>query len=76
MENYVLQSLMNQFEVTPRYWPQANPPDEADFLIQRENDAIPMEVKAEKNLQSRSLKKYKGLYGDQSDFAFVFRWRT
>ena len=64
-ENYVLQSLMNQFEVVPRYWSQANPPYEVDFLIQRENDVIPVEVKAERNLRSRSLKKYKELFGDQ-----------
>lgn len=64
-ENYVLQSLMNQFEVVPRYWSQANLPYEVDFLIQRENDVIPVEVKAERNLRSRSLKKYKELFGDQ-----------
>ena len=33
-ENYVLQALQNQFEVTPRYWSQTNPPYEVDFLIQ------------------------------------------
>ena len=42
-----------------------NPLYEVDFLIQRENDVIPVEVKAERNLRSRSLKKYKELFGDQ-----------
>ena len=37
-ENFVLQTLITQFEVTPRYWTQTNPPYEVDFLIQREND--------------------------------------
>jgi len=62
-ENYVLQSLRNQFEVTPRYWSQVNPPYEVDFIIQRENDIIPVEVKAETNTEARSLKKYKEKFG-------------
>lgn len=43
-ENFVLQSLIPQFEVTPRYWTQTNPPYEVDFLIQRGNDIFPVEV--------------------------------
>ena len=35
------------FEVMPRYWSQNNPPYEVDFLIQRENDIFPVEVKSE-----------------------------
>ena len=64
-ENYVLQTLVTQFEVEPRYWSQTNPPYEVDFLIQRENDIFPVEVKAETNTKSRSLKKYKELFADQ-----------
>lgn len=64
-ENYVPQALLNQFEVTPRYWSQVNPPYEVDFIIQRENEIIPVEVKAEDNITSKSLKKYKGLFGDK-----------
>ena len=64
-ENYVLQTLVNQFEVTPRYWSQSNPPYEVDFLIQRENDIFPIEVKAEGNITSRSLKKFKELFSDK-----------
>ena len=64
-ENYVLQALVTQFEVEPRYWSQTNPPYEVDFLIQRENDIFPVEVKAETNTKSRSLKKYKELFADQ-----------
>lgn len=61
-ENFVLQSLITQFEVMPRYWSQNNPPYKVDFLIQRENDIIPIEVKSEKNIASRSLKKFKELF--------------
>ena len=64
-ENYVLQSLIPQFEVTPRYWTQTNPPYEVDFLIQRENDIFPIEVKSEANTSSKSLKKFKELFPDQ-----------
>ena len=64
-ENYVLQTLLTQFEVMPRYWSQANPPYEVDFVIQRENDIFPLEVKAESNTKSRSLRKYKEHFGDK-----------
>ena len=63
-ENFVLQSLIPQFEVMPRYWSQSNPPYEVDFLIQRKNEIIPVEVKSEANITSKSLKKYKELFPD------------
>lgn len=64
-ENFVLQTLITQFEVAPRYWTQSNPPYEVDFLIQRENDIFPVEVKSETNTSSRSLKKFKELFPDK-----------
>ena len=64
-ENFVLQTLVTQYEVTPRYWTKTNPPYEVDFLIQRENDIFPVEVKSESNTASRSLKKYKELFSDK-----------
>lgn len=64
-ENFVLQSLLNQFEVTPRYWSQNNPPYDVDFLIQRDNDIFPVEVKAETNTTSKSLRKFKELFPEQ-----------
>ena len=64
-ENFVLQTLITRFEVMPRYWSQNNPPYEIDFLIQRENDIIPVEVKSETNITSRSLKKFKELFPDK-----------
>ena len=36
-----------------------------DFLIQRENDIIPVDVKSETNTTSKSLKKFKELFPDQ-----------
>ena len=64
-ENFVLQTLITQFEVVPRYWTQTNPPYEVDFLIQRENDIFPIEVKAETNTTSKSIKKFKELFPDK-----------
>lgn len=72
IENFVLQTLVTQFEVVPRYWTQSNPPNEVDFLIQRENDIIPVEVKSETNTTSKSLKKFKELFPDQVKFRVRF----
>lgn len=63
-ENYVLQALQNQFETMPRYW-AIDARYELDFLIQRENDIFPVEVKSESNVESLSLKKYKEKYKDR-----------
>ena len=63
-QNFVLQTLITQFEVIPRYWSQTNPPYEVDFIIQRENDIFPIEVKSNANTQSKSLKKFKELFYD------------
>lgn len=64
-ENFVLQTLVPQFEVLPRYWSQTNPPYEVDFLIQRENDIFPVEVKSETNITGKSLRKFKELFPDK-----------
>ena len=64
-ENYVLQTLICQFEVQPRYWSQSNPPYEVDFLIQRENDIIPIEVKSDTNITGKSIRKFKELFPNQ-----------
>ena len=64
-ENYIMQALKNQFEATPRYWATDHPRYEVDFLIQRENDIIPVEVKSEDNVKSQSLKLYKEKFSDK-----------
>lgn len=62
-ENYILESLENQFETKARYW--TDNIYEVDFLIQHENQVIPIEVKAGINLKSRSLKKFTEKYKDE-----------
>ena len=71
-ENYVLQALINQFEVMPRYWTNANPPYEVDFMLQRENDIFPVEVKSESNVESISLRRYKGKFPEQTKLRIRF----
>lgn len=61
-ENYILQSLIPQFEVSPRYW--SDNVYEVDFIIQNENNILPIEVKAEKNTKGKSLLKFKEKYSD------------
>lgn len=36
-----------------------------DFLIQRENDIFPVEVKSETNTSGKSMKKFKELFSDK-----------
>lgn len=40
------------------YWANPNSTAEIDFVIQQQNEIIPIEVKAEENLKSKSLKTY------------------
>ena len=56
-ENYVLQSLVMQFETPPRYWTSGNKA-EIDFLIQYENSIIPIEVKSVASVTGKSLTLY------------------
>lgn len=54
IENYILQSIVNQFEDVPRYWASGNTA-ELDFIVQYQNEIIPIEVKSDENVKSRSL---------------------
>tara|TARA_B110000046_G_scaffold81_1_gene109 strand:+ start:535 stop:1851 length:1317 start_codon:yes stop_codon:yes gene_type:complete len=56
-ENYILQSLVTQFDDLPRYWSSGNTA-EVDFIVQYENNIIPIEVKSDENIKSRSLQLY------------------
>ena len=57
-ENYILQSLITQFPKKPHYWTSGNQA-EIDFFITHENQIIPMEVKSDINIKSRSLTLYR-----------------
>jgi len=60
-ENFILQHLTANFEGTPRYWTSGNQA-EVDFLIQVKNDVIPIEVKSDESIRSKSLSVYNDLY--------------
>lgn len=56
-ENYVLQSLVSQLEVLPRYWTSAGKA-EVDFVVQMGTDIVPIEVKSDTRLGGKSLAIY------------------
>lgn len=60
-ENFVLQHLIANFEGIPRYWTSGSQA-EVDFLVQMKNDIIPIEVKSDENIRSKSLTVYNDLY--------------
>lgn len=57
-EQYVLQQIMSDTTYTPYYYGTAAATFEQDFLIQKGMDAVPIEVKAETNIHSKSLKAF------------------
>ncbi|MCD7882813.1 MAG: ATP-binding protein [Lachnospiraceae bacterium] len=61
-EQYVLQQLKTDPENDIFYWTAENGTAEIDFLIQTEEDIVPLEVKAEENLQAKSLKLFSQKY--------------
>jgi predicted AAA+ superfamily ATPase len=60
-EQFVLQQLISQ-GYQPYYWSPENSETEIDFLIQKENQVVPIEVKSAENIRSRSLKSYYDKY--------------
>ena len=68
-EQYVLQELIAGEKYTPYYYSGEKSTYETDFVIQRGSDVIPIEVKAEENLKSKSLRFYR----DKFDPALAVR---
>lgn len=61
-EQYVLQQLICDTNYTPYYFGTDKATFEQDFLIQKENEIIPIEVKASTNVRSQSLKTFSEKY--------------
>ena len=65
-EQYVYQQLHSNADFI-YYWSAENSTGEIDFLVQKRGTVIPIEVKAEENLKSRSLRafvaRYPGMHG-------------
>ncbi len=58
-EQYVLQQLKTLKNINTYYWTNDRNSAEVDFLIDNGENVIPMEVKAEVNLQAKSLKTFR-----------------
>lgn len=63
-ENYVLECIQNIPDVSIYYWSEI--PYEVDFIIQLDNDVLPIEAKAGKNIKSASIKNYAEEYKEQT----------
>ena len=57
-EQYVLQQLVVNEENDIFYWSAERGTAEIDFLVQMDDKIVPIEVKAEENLQAKSLKLF------------------
>jgi hypothetical protein len=71
-ENFILSGLLTQFEGVPRYWRSGNKA-EVDFLIQYRNDIIPVEVKSDENVRSKSLAFYRKEFNPGISIRFSLR---
>lgn len=63
-EQFVAQQLKIKYDLY--YWTAANATSEIDFMIQKQGEIIPVEVKAEENLRSKSLKVFTEKYNPKS----------
>lgn len=59
-EQYVCQQLISECGLVPYYWSAENSSGEIDFLVQYGQRVTAIEVKAEENLRSKSLRAFKG----------------
>ena len=57
-EQYVLQQLVTDAEISIFYWSSDKSDGEIDLLIQYKNELVPIEVKAAENLQAKSLRAF------------------
>ena len=57
-EQYVCQQIQSELETVPYYWSAQGSSGEVDFVLQHSGKIIPVEVKAEENLNAKSLKSF------------------
>ena len=61
-EQYVCQQLCAALDAKPYYWSAESSSGEVDFVLQHNGQVIPLEVKAEENLNAKSLKSFVNTY--------------
>lgn len=71
-ENFILNSLIQQFETVPRYWKSENRA-EIDFLLQFQNEIFPIEVKSDVNVRSKSLSIYRNRYNPKLSIRYSLK---
>ena len=57
-EQYVCQQLVADNGLAPFYWSSEKGTGEVDFVVQLNGKVVPIEVKAEENLKSKSLSSF------------------
>ena len=72
LENYVLQSLRRQFGDSIFYWTSGNTA-EVEFVLQIDNEIVPVEVKSENNVKAKSLSIYRKTYSPSLSLRFSTR---
>ena len=50
--------MLSDTDYSPYYYAETKSESEIDFMIQKDGNVIPIEVKAEENLRAKSLKVY------------------
>jgi len=60
-ENYVMQSLVRQYGDSIFYWTSGNTA-EVEFILQMNDDIVPVEVKSDNNIKAKSLAQYRQKY--------------
>lgn len=69
-EQYVCQQLVSDCGLRPFYWSAENSTGELDFLVQDSNRLFAIEVKAEENLRSKSLRAFKNAHSEVNAVRF------
>ncbi len=62
-EQYVCQQILAELDTEAYYWSADSSSGEVDFVLQHEGRIIPLEVKAQENLNAKSLKSFVSTYG-------------
>lgn len=70
-ENFVLQQLLGQFEVAPRYY--SDKQMEIDFVLQNGMEIIPVEAKGGENKSAPSFKRYIAAHHPEHSLRFSKR---
>ncbi|MCL2074784.1 MAG: DUF4143 domain-containing protein [Marinilabiliaceae bacterium] len=71
-ENYVLQSLVRQFGNNIFYW-NSNYQAEIDFIFQKQEKIVPIEVKSTISTKSKSLSEYRKKYKPELSVRFSLK---